>query len=172
MKIKLLLFLICFTSYAQRATHGSLNVGQLNQIALQRMIPYSGGNIQQTQIEKKIPLRAHNNRYPANKSNIMQFGPYKRTNLRDSKKRAEAIKLYKEKLSAMRINLRAYRIEAVKPIEPVAPPKPKPKPQPQPQPPNTGGPNNGGGEIGIGGGPGPVPPSFPPAVGMPAPQPR
>ena len=160
--------------------HVNRNFSQSIPLSSQRMIPFYGSNTQrarpqQTQSQRKEPLRAYNNRYPKNKSNTMGFGSYKRINLRNSKELALAAETYKHKLSVMRINLRAYRIEPVKPIEPVAPPKPKPQPQPQPQPPNTGGPDgpdNGGGEVGIGGGLGPVPPSFPSAVGMPAPQPR
>jgi len=133
-----------------------------------RMMPYSAGIHNQQQ---KQPLRAHNNRYPVNRSNTMGFGEYKRINLRNGKAQALAAQQYKTKLAALRINLRAYRVQPVAPTNPTTP-EPQPQPQPQPQPPTN---NNENGEVGIGGGPGPVPPSFPegpPAVGMPAPQPR
>lgn len=204
MKIKLLLFLISFSCYGQiavptfqpqifggRATHGSINTARPNQFNSQRIMPYGGGNTQQNQgqtqpsqnqnqaqSQQKQPLRSYNNRYSVNRSNIMGFGSYNRLNLRDHKAQILAAQKYKEKLSSMRINLRAYRIQ---PVQPVTPTQPQPQPQPQP--------SNGGGQIGIGGGAGPNPPQFPTgpqprpavlptqpsgpvAVGMPAPQPR
>lgn len=178
-----------------------------------RMMPYAAGiqnqqrpqqtlNQNQQQPQVTQPLRAHNNKYPVNKSNIMGFGGYERMNLRNNKARALATQKYKTTLATLRINLRGYRMNFGKPTTPPTnnnnggttptPPTPKPgqppatnTPQPPtPQPPTTPG-NNGNGQVGIGGGPGPVPPSFPgspqprpavqppiPAVGMPAPQPR
>jgi hypothetical protein len=200
MRFFLLLF-ISFSCYGQiavptsqprflggRATHSSLNTVRPNQLNPQRMLPYNIGNTQQNQTQaqpqQKQPLRSHNNRYPVNQSNIMGFGSYNRLNLRDHKAQALAAQKYREKLSVMRINLRAYRIQPVQPTTPTTPqpqpqpqpnPQPQPQPNPQPQPPNTNNPNNNGGQVGIGGGSGPVPPSFPTgpvAVGMPAPQPR
>ena len=148
-----------------RATYNN-NAGFIQPMIPNRIIPYAAGvqNQQQNQ-QPKQPLRAHNNRYPVNRSNTMGFGEYKRINLRNGKAQALAAQQYKTKLAALRINLRAYRVQPVAPTN-------KPQPQPQPQPPTN---NNENGEVGIGGGPGPVPPSFPegpPAVGMPAPQPR
>ena len=144
-----------------RATYNN-NAGFIQPMIPNRFIPYAAGVQNQ---QPKQPLRAHNNRYPANRSNTMGFGGYERINLRNGKAQALAAQQYKTKLAALRINLRAYRIQPVTP-------EPQPQPQPQPQPPTN---NNENGEVGIGGGPGPVPPSFPegpPAVGMPAPQPR
>ena len=149
-----------------RATYNN-NVGFIQPMLLNRMMPYATSMQNQQQPQSKQPLRAHNNRYPVNRSNTMGFGGYERINLRNGKAQALAAQQYKTKLAALRINLRAYRIQ---PVTPTNPTTPEPQPQPQPQPPT-----NGDGEVGIGGGPGPVPPSFPegpPAVGMPAPQPR
>lgn len=188
MKVSLLFLIFSFSAFGQiaiptlqpqfmggRATYNR-NFSQPMQFNPQRMMPFNfnqaqnlQGQNQKPQANKpKQPLRAINNRYPANKSNTMQFGLYERINLRDSKKQGEAIKVYKQKLAAMRINLRAYRIDPVKPITPITPADPKPQPKPQPKPEDGDNPNNG--EVGIGGGPGPVPPTFPLAVGMPAPE--
>lgn len=187
MVLPIILLLTGFTTLAQlavptfqpqffsgRATYNNRNFSLPSQFNPQRMIPYGGTNAQQQ--TQKQPLRAHNNRYPVNRSNIMGFGPYARINLRDHKTQATAAQKYKEKLSSMRINLRAYRIQPVQPVTPTTPTQPQPQPQPQPpntdNPDNPDNPDNNEGQVGIGGGAGPVPPSFPPAVGMPAPQPR
>jgi len=214
MNVVLLIFLLTsLTAFAQlavptfqpqfiggRATHGSLNMARPNQFNSQRMTPYGSGNTQQqpqTQPQKKELLRARNNRYPVNRSNTMDFSSYSRVNLRDNKAQALAAKQYKEKLSIMRINLRAYRIQPVQPVAPTPPTQPQPQqPQPpQPQPPNEDNPDdpdepdNNGGQMGIGGEAGSNPPQFPTepqtrpavlptqpptpiAVGMPAPMPR
>ena len=156
-----------------RATYNN-NAGFIQPMIPNRIIPYAAGiqNQQQNQ-QPKQPLRAHNNRYPVNRSNTMGFGGYERINLRNGKAQALAAQQYKTKLAALRINLRGYRLNFGKPTTPPTnnnDGNSTPVPQPQPQPPT-----NGDGEVGIGGGPGPVPPSFPegpPAVGMPAPQPR
>ena len=160
-----------------------------------RMMPYAAGIQNQQRPQQTLnqpqatqPLRAHNNKYPVNKSSTMGFGGYKRINLRDSKAQALAAQRYKTTLATLRISLRGYRMNFGKPTTPPnnnnnnnggttsQPPKP----------PTTPG-NNGNGQVGIGGGPGPVPPTFPggpdnpdPSMGgpdnpdpsMPAPQPR
>ena len=96
-----------------RAMHGGINLPRPMQVNPQRMIPFRATANQQTQPQQsaptKQPLRAINNRYPKNNSNIMGFKSYDRINLKDHKKRAEAAKIYKEKLSTLRISLRAYR---------------------------------------------------------------
>ena len=182
MNIILLILIFSFSAFGQiarptfqpqfmsgRAIHGSGNFSQPMQFNPQRMMPFNFNEKSEAQANKpKQPLRAINNRYPANKSNTMQFGPYKRINLRNSQEQAEAVKVYKQKLAAKRINLRAYRIEPIKPITPITPIDPKPEPKPQPKPEDGNDPNDG--EVGIGGGPGPVPPSFPQAVSRPAPE--
>ena len=200
----LVLFLASFSCYGQisiptfqsqffsgRATSNNRNFSApITSLNSQRMTPFYGGNTQQqlqTQPQKKEPLRAHNNRYPVNRSNTMGFGSYRRLNLRDHKAQALAAQKYKEKLSVMRLNLRAYRIQPTTPVTPIQPqPQPNPQPNPEPQP----NPNDGnGGEVGIGGGEGSNPPEFPSepqprpavlpiqqpspiAIGMPAPEPR
>ncbi len=106
-----------------RAMHGGINLPRPIQVNPQRMIPFRATPNQQTQPQQNAPtpqpLRAINNRYPKNNSNIMGFRSYERINLKDHKKRAEAAKIYKEKLSTLRISLRAYR---------VSPPAPRPAP--------------------------------------------
>jgi hypothetical protein len=170
-----------------RAMHGGINLPRPMQVNPQRMIPFRATPNQQTQPQQsaptKQPLRAINNRYPKNNSNIMGFKSYDRINLKDHKKRAEAAKIYKEKLSTLRISLRAARVlEPVphpvpptiatnSPVLPTTPPS-NPNVRPAVMPPNN---NNGDGY--------PVPHPVPPtiatnspassiAIGMPAPQPR
>jgi len=96
-----------------RAMHGGINLSSPMQVNPQRMIPFRATPNQQTQPQQSAPtaqpLRAINNRYPKNRSNIMGFGGYDRINLKDHRKRAETAKIYKEKLSTLRISLRAYR---------------------------------------------------------------
>ena len=107
-----------------RAMHGGINLSRPIQVNPQRMIPFRATPNQQAQPQQSAPtkqtLRAINNRYPKNNSNIMGFKSYDRINLKDYKKRAEAAKIYKEKLSTLRISLRAYRISP--PVRPPAPP--------------------------------------------------
>ena len=103
----------------------------------------------------------------------MGFRSYERINLKDHKKRAEAAKTYKEKLSTLRISLRSYRKSPPTPTTPPALPPtiatntPPPvggdtprTPTIQPRP-----------WLGI---PNDIPTNSPPAIaiGMPAPQPR
>ena len=120
--------------FGGRATHGNNNFARPMPLNPQRMMPFYGGNTQQTQPQqaqpqKKEPLRAHNNRYPVNRSNTMGFGPYQRLNLRDNKAITLAAEQYKLKLAVMRINLRAYRIQPVQPVEPTPPTNPQPQPR-------------------------------------------
>ena len=154
--------------------------GFIQTVIPNRMIPYAAGiqNQQrpQPQQQAKQPLRAHNNRYPVNRSNTMGFGSYRRINLRDSKAQALAAQRYKTTLATLRISLRGYRMNFGKPT---TPPNNNNNNNggttPTPQPPTTPG-NNGNGQVGIGGGPGPVPPTFPggpdnPDPGMGGPDP-
>lgn len=103
-----------------RAMHGGINLPRPIQVNPQRMIPFRATPNQQTQPQQsaptKQPLRAINNRYPKNNSNIMGFKSYDRINLKDHKKRAEAARIYKEKLSTLRISLRAYRVPPPAPL--------------------------------------------------------
>ena len=169
-----------------RATYNN-NAGFIQPMIPNRMMPYAAGVQNQKQNQQpNQPLRAHNNRYPVNKSNIMGFGGYERMNLRNNKAQAIATQRYKTTLATLRINLRGYRMNFGKPITPTTnnnnngnattqPPTPTQPPIPTPPTPAPPTNNNGQGQVGIGGGPGPVPPSFPGgpvAIGMPAPQPR
>ena len=99
-----------------RAMHGNMNFSNPIRINPQRMIPFRAAPNQpnqQTQPQQNAPttqpLRAINNRYPKNNSNIMGFRSYDRINLKDHKNLEEAARIYKEKLSTLRISLRAYR---------------------------------------------------------------
>tara|TARA_Y100001938_G_C8096794_1_gene438663 strand:+ start:3770 stop:4408 length:639 start_codon:yes stop_codon:yes gene_type:complete len=107
-----------------RAMHGGINLPRPIQVNPQRMIPFRATPNQQAQPQQstptKQPLRAINNRYPKNNSNIMGFRSYERINLKDHKKRAEAAKIYKEKLSTLRISLRSYRKSPPTPTTPPA----------------------------------------------------
>jgi hypothetical protein len=112
-----------------RATHGGMNLSNPIRINPQRMIPFRATlnqSNQQAQPQQNAPtpqpLRAINNRYPKNNSNIMGFRSYERINLKDHEKRAEAAKIYKEKLSTLRISLRSYRKSPPTPTTPAVMP--------------------------------------------------
>ena len=99
-----------------RATYNN-NAGFRQPMLSNRMTPYATGTQNQQQ-QPKQPLRAHNNRYPVNKSNIMGFGGYERMNLRNNKAQTLATQRYKTTLATLRINLRGYRMNFGKPTTP------------------------------------------------------
>lgn len=169
-----------------RAMHGGINLPRPIQVNPQRMIPFRATPNQQTQPQQsaptKQPLRVINNRYPKNNSNIMGFRSYDRINLKDHKKRAEAAKIYKEKLSTLRISLRAYRVSppAPRPAPPTVATNSPALPTSPPPNPNVGPavmPTNNNGVSPPAPLPRPAPPTIAtnspaPSLAMPAPQPR